>query len=135
VAAAAATAGRPGPAAHTQLSNIRGGPRWPPRSYKACLASVSPLLSHPVLVLVLPASPSGPAAGHTYEYFDGKERVREKERERREYLDMVPANRPGRTQVSVGLVPAFQEVADCNEESANSVADTKEVAVHAVSMT
>jgi len=33
---------RPGPAAHTQLSNIRGGPRWPPRSYKACLASVGP---------------------------------------------------------------------------------------------
>lgn len=35
-------ASQPGPAAHTQLSNIRGGLRWPPRSYKACLASVGP---------------------------------------------------------------------------------------------
>lgn len=79
-------ASQPGPAAHTQLSNIRGGLRWPPLSYKACLASVGPSC------LTLYWSPSflhyPPAPRRvirTYGHIDEEERERtgERERERR----------------------------------------------------
>lgn len=68
---------RPGPA-HTQLSNIRGGPRWSPRSYKACLASVGPSCPGPRC----PPRGPGPRGGHTYARIQraGRKRARMPER-------------------------------------------------------
>lgn len=88
-------ASQPGPAAHTQLSNIRGGLRWPPRSYKACFASVDPSC------LTLYWSPSflhyPPAPRRvirTYGHIDEEEREGTREREREENTCTLIRSRP-----------------------------------------
>lgn len=99
-----------------------------PDGHRARIRPVSPPWAPPVPV---PApSPSGPAAViHTHEYARTErkrasvcERGTEKEAG---YVYLDTTDRPARTQTPWTLVPAFREVADCNEESANSVCGHK----------